>query len=130
MLGTMLNSDLSPGETVGLHWDDIDFCNNTITVRRSIDDQLRILPPKGGERTITLTPEAKSFLVFYREKHRVNKSTPQVFHKNGRYLHISSLLKRMQRLVTERGRNNLSIPTFMNYSGQLKQLHHKIAAEH
>lgn len=130
VLGLMSYTDLSLGETIGLHWEDIDFQNNNITVRRTIDDQLNVLPPKSGEHNITLTPESKAFLTQYRNVRQRGKNTPQVFHNNGRYLHISSLVKRMQRLVAERGRKGLSGHELMRYANQIKQLRHVMAADH
>lgn len=79
----VLQTGLRTGELVGLKWEDVDFNNRTITVKRSMEyrhstKEWRVGPPKSasGNRSIPLTDEAISILKQQKEKHKDIKVIP------------------------------------------------------
>lgn len=79
----VLQTGLRTGELVGLKWEDVDFANRTITIKRSMEyrhstKEWRVGPPKSasGNRSIPLTDEAISILKQQKEKHKDIKVIP------------------------------------------------------
>ncbi len=79
----ILQTGLRTGELTGLKWDDIDFKNRTINVKRTMEwryqvGEWREGPPKSksGYRAIPLTDEAVHILQKQREKNRRLKVCP------------------------------------------------------
>lgn len=79
----ILQTGLRTGELIGLKWEDVDFENHTISIKRSMEyrhstKEWRIGPPKSksGYRTIPLTDEAFDILKRQKEKHKKIKVIP------------------------------------------------------
>lgn len=79
----VLQTGLRTGELVGLRWEDIDFNNRKMKIRRTLEyrysvGEWREGPPKSksGNRTIPLTNEAIAILKRQKEKNKAIKVVP------------------------------------------------------
>ncbi|MEX5637831.1 site-specific integrase [Parafrankia sp. FMc2] len=106
---------LRRGESVGIHWDDIDFTSATLTIRRQVTQigyTTHIGPPKSdaGERTISLDPGTITVLKISRTRQHAARlaagsawpDTGLAFtHPDGNLIHPEHLMNRFRVLLQE-----------------------------
>lgn len=69
---------LRPGELIGLQWDDVDYENETITIRRSINAKGKQTDGKNdfAQRVLPLTPLGKQLLSAQNQEYRTDPQDP------------------------------------------------------
>lgn len=97
LLTIWVNSGFRPGELCGLKWDDLDWMNGKIMVRRTVHDNRTEGEPKTGPRVIDLTAPAAEAL--RRQKARTLAIGDYVFYSTQarRTTHITQTLNKKLR---------------------------------
>jgi len=91
------------GEARAVHWDDIDFFNNTITIKHNFSDSVLTTPKTGKTRVIPLPEPLKDVLL----KHPRTLHSPFVFNLNGKPYYESSIGKIWRPACNKAGIENI-----------------------
>ena len=120
----ILNTGVRTGEMIGLKWEDLDFENNIIHIRRTMEYRYstgdwRIGPPKTKKsfRDITMTEECAELLKELRNKYDLGRYVQDGFeefvfiNRNGIPTKNSTYDAHIQKLTRQAGMENFSMHT-------------------
>jgi integrase len=114
---TAINTGMRRGEVLGLRWQDVDFDNNILYVRQSLQEVKKVgltfkEPKSGKSRSITFTPSlAKELKKIYKQQLEYKLSLGQGYNdldlvfaqKNGKPLQPSEMARNYRKLVDKSG---------------------------
>jgi len=109
-----LNTGMRQGELLGLQWEDIDFDNKLLEVRRQLDrrGKFKKLKTKSGKRTIPLTDEVIKTLKSHKIKQSENKlALGEAYNdydlvgciENGKPIHWRNLYRQFKLIIKKAG---------------------------
>ena len=113
----LITTGLRRGEALGLTWEDIDLCSQTLTVRRSlchVGRELRFQDPKteSSKRTIAVGPATIASLKLHRQNQTEGRLAAESWEdemdlvfsgEGGRPIRPDYVTKRLKRLVKDAG---------------------------
>lgn len=114
---TAINTGMRRGEVLGLRWQDVDFDNNILYVRQSLQEVKKVgltfkEPKSGKSRSITFTPSlAKELKKIYKQQLEYKLSLGQGYNdldlvfaqKNGKPLQPTEMSRNYRKLVDKSG---------------------------
>ena len=107
------------GEVLGLYWEDINFEENTVTIKRAADVKHRKIKTEAktnnAYRTIMLDAETMRLL----KQHKETSSTNLVFSTNGRIIKESAVRKTFERSLRKAGLPHMRIHDLRHTAGSI-----------